>query len=72
MIGNAELQNEHGSSGCAFYGQEADPVLEVDEGGMLLQTENPMPPTVPFLDLFARELRSRGMQSLRFVNIWTY
>lgn len=36
MIGNEEQQKEPASSGYAFYGQEADPVLQVEAEGILV------------------------------------
>ena len=63
MIGDEDLQKEHGSSGCAFYGQEADPVLEVEEEGMFFQTENQMPPNV-----FLRSFCTRAVVSRNAIN----
>ena len=37
MIGNEKQQKEPASSGCAFYGQEADPVLQVEAEGILVE-----------------------------------
>lgn len=37
MIGNEEQQKEPASSGYAFYGQEADPVLQVEAEGILVE-----------------------------------
>ena len=38
-------------SGCAFLGQEPNPVQKVEEEGVSFHTENQMPPTVAILDL---------------------
>ena len=51
-------------SGCAFLGQEANPVQKVDEEGVAFHTENQMPPTVAILDLGC----TRAMGSRNAVN----
>ena len=48
---NGEQSMEPDSSGCAFLGQEANPVQKVEEEGVAFHTENQMPPTVAILDL---------------------
>ena len=51
-------------SGCAFLGQEANPVQKVEEEGVAFHTENQMPPTVAILDLGC----TRAMGSRNAVN----
>ena len=51
-------------SGCAFLGQEANPVQKVEEEGVAFHTENQMPPTVAILDLGC----TRAMDSRNAVN----
>ena len=51
-------------SGCAFLGQEANPVEKVEEEGVAFHTENQMPPTVAILDLGC----TRAMGSRNAVN----
>ena len=51
-------------SGCAFLGQEANPVQKVEEEGLAFHTENQMPPTVAILDLGC----TRAMGSRNAVN----
>ena len=50
--------------GCAFLGQEANPVQKVEEEGVAFHTENQMPPTVAILDLGC----TRAMGSRNAVN----
>ena len=40
MIGSEEQQKEPDCSGCAFLGQQPDPVKEVDEEGSLPDATN--------------------------------
>ena len=42
---NGEQSMEPDFSGCAFLGQEPNPVQKVEEGGLAFHTENQMPPT---------------------------
>ena len=51
-------------SGCAFLGQEANPVQKVEEEGVAFHTKNQMPPTVAILDLGC----TRAMGSRNAVN----
>ena len=51
-------------SGCAFLGQEANPVQKVEEEGVAFHTENQMPPAVAILDLGC----TRAMGSRNAVN----
>ena len=51
-------------SGCAFLGQEANPVQKVEEEGVAFHMENQMPPTVAILDLGC----TRAMGSRNAVN----
>ena len=51
-------------SGCAFLGQEPNPVQKVEEEGLAFHTENQMPPTVAILDLGC----TRAMGSRNAVN----
>ena len=51
-------------SGCAFPGQEANPVQKVEEEGVAFHTENQMPPIVAILDLGC----TRAMGSRNAVN----
>ena len=51
-------------SGCAFLGQEPNPVQKVEEEGVAFHTENQMPPTVAILDLGC----TRAMGSRNAVN----
>ena len=51
-------------SGCAFLGQEANPVQKVEEEGVAFHTENQMPPTVAILELGC----TRAMGSRNAVN----
>ena len=51
-------------SGCAFLGQEENPVQKVEEEGVAFHTENQMPPTVAILDLGC----TRAMGSRNAVN----
>ena len=51
-------------SGCAFLGQESNPVQKVEEEGVAFHTENQMPPTVAILDLGC----TRAMGSRNAVN----
>ena len=51
MIESEEQQKEPDFSGCAFLGQEPNPLKRVDEEGMAFHTENQMPPTAAILDL---------------------
>ena len=48
---NEEQSMEPDFSGCAFLGQEPNPVQKVEEEGLAFHTENQMPPTVAILDL---------------------
>ena len=60
-----EQSMEPDLSGCAFLGQEANPVQKVEEEGVAFHTENQMPPTVAILDLgCTRALGSRCCQRL--------
>ena len=51
-------------SGCAFLGQEPNPVQKIEEEGVAFHTENQMPPTVAILDLGC----TRAMGSRNAVN----
>ena len=51
MIEGEDQQKEPESSGCAFFGQELDSAMKVEEEGTAFHTENQMPPTVAILDL---------------------
>ena len=42
---NGEQSMEPDFSGCAFLGQEPNPVQKVEEEGLAFHTENQMPPT---------------------------
>ena len=55
-------------SGCAFLGQEANPVQKVEEEGVAFHTENQMPPTVAILDLGC----TRAMGSRNAVNAFCH
>ena len=58
---NEEQSMEPYFSGCAFLGQEPNPVQKVEEEGLAFHTENQMPPTVAILDLgCTRALGSRN------------
>ena len=59
-----EQSMEPDLSGCAFLGQEANPVQKVEEEGVAFHTENQMPPTVAILDLGC----TRAMGSRNAVN----
>ena len=59
-----EQSMEPDLSGCAFLGQEANPVQKVEEEGVAFHTENQMPPTVAILDLGC----TRAMGSRKAVN----
>ena len=59
-----EQSMEPGLSGCAFLGQEANPVQKVEEEGVAFHTENQMPPTVAILGLGC----TRAMGSRNAVN----
>ena len=59
-----EQSMEPDFSGCAFLGQEANPVQKVEEEGVAFHTENQMPPTVAILDLGC----TRAMGSRNAVN----
>ena len=61
---NAEQSMEPDFSGCAFLGQEPNPVQKVEEEGLAFHTENQMPPTVAILDLGC----TRAMGSRNAVN----
>ena len=61
---NEEQSMEPDSSGCAFLGQEPNPVQKVEEEGLAFHTENQMPPTVAILDLGC----TRAMGSRNAVN----
>ena len=59
-----EQSMEPDFSGCAFLGQEVNPVQKVEEEGVAFHTENQMPPTVAILDLGC----TRAMGSRNAVN----
>ena len=59
-----EQSMEPDFSGCAFLGQEPNPVQKVEEEGVAFHTENQMPPTVAILDLGC----TRAMGSRNAVN----
>ena len=61
---NEEQSMEPDFSGCAFLGQERNPVQKVEEEGVAFDTENQMPPTVAILDLGC----TRAMGSRNAVN----
>ena len=64
MTEDGEQCMEPGLSGCAFLGQEANPVQKVEEEGVAFHTENQMPPTVAILDLgCTRAMGSRNAVS---------
>ena len=58
---NEEQSMEPDFSGCAFLGQEPNPVQKVEGEGLAFHAENQMPPTVAILDLgCTRALGSRN------------
>ena len=58
---NEEQSTGPDFSGCAFLGQEPNPVQKVEGEGLAFHTENQMPPTVAILDLgCTRALGSRN------------
>ena len=61
---NGEQRMEPDFSGCAFLGQESNPVQKVEEKGVAFHTENQMPPTVAILDLGC----TRAMGSRNAIN----
>ena len=61
---NGEQSMEPAFSGCAFLGQEPNPVQKIEEEGVAFHTENQMPPTVAILDLGC----TRAMGSRNAVN----
>ena len=68
---NEEQSMKPDFSGCAFLGQEPNPVQKVEEEGLAFHTENQMPPTVAILDLGCTRARARGMLSTPSVTMLT-
>ena len=51
-------------SGCAFLGQEVNPVQKVEEEGVAFHTENQMPPTVSSRFFFANSQQTKCTEKL--------